>query len=153
MIDKFDGQYAFLSNFYPSPIYYCYVHYETVEAAYQSMKTTDIAQRHRIAIMGPGEAKRAGRKIILRKDWENVKLNIMSDLVRCKFIQNSELACKLIKTGDEYLQEGNYWHDTYWGVCNGVGENHLGIILMNTRNELRANKALLISLGLEGMYI
>lgn len=60
----------------------------------------------------------------------------MVDIVRAKFTQNKELAKRLKATGDKTLIEGNYWHDTYWGVCEGVGENYLGKILMNLRSEI-----------------
>ena len=42
--------------------------------------------------------------------------------------------------GEEYLEEGNTWHDTYWGVCNGKGKNKLGKILMQVREELKLDK-------------
>ena len=32
--------------------------------------------------------------------------------------------------------EGNTWNDTFWGVCNGQGQNWLGKILMLVRSEL-----------------
>ena len=59
----------------------------------------------------------------------------MTEIVRTKFEQNSDIRQKLIDTYPEELIEGNYWHDTFWGVCEGVGENHLGQILMQIRRE------------------
>jgi predicted NAD-dependent protein-ADP-ribosyltransferase YbiA (DUF1768 family) len=56
--------------------------------------------------------------------------------VKDKFSRNPELRVKLLNTGDLQLVEGNYWGDTFWGVCNGKGENHLGKILMRVRKEL-----------------
>ena len=58
---------------------------------------------------------------------------------RAKFTQNEDLKWRLIATGDAYLEEGNTWHDTCWGVDakTGVGENHLGKILMKVRSELQ----------------
>ena len=61
----------------------------------------------------------------------------MEDICRAKFTQNEELKKKLIDTGDATLIEGNTWNDTFWGVCNGVGENNLGKILMKIREELK----------------
>jgi predicted NAD-dependent protein-ADP-ribosyltransferase YbiA (DUF1768 family) len=58
----------------------------------------------------------------------------MTEIVGEKFNQNPELKEKLLATKDIELVEGNHWHDTYWGVCNGVGENHLGKILMAYRD-------------------
>ena len=60
----------------------------------------------------------------------------MYEIVKDKFSRNPELRVKLLNTGDIELIEGNYWGDTFWGVCNGKGENHLGKILMRVRKEL-----------------
>ena len=86
-------------------------------------------------------AKRMGRRVELRVDWETVKERIMYEICLAKFTQHSELAQKLLKTGTKYLVEGNYWGDTEWGVCNGKGKNKLGKILMRVREELRGGKA------------
>ena len=84
----------------------------------------------------PGEAKKLARKLPIRPDWEEVKDQIMLDLVRIKF-SKSGLKKALLATGDAELIEGNTWNDTYWGVCKGVGQNKLGKILMQVRKELR----------------
>jgi ribA/ribD-fused uncharacterized protein len=83
----------------------------------------------------PGKAKRLGRKVTLRANWELIKIDVMLDLVRQKF-QDPDLAWMLINTGDAELIEGNHWGDKFWGVCNGEGENHLGKILMQVRDEI-----------------
>ena len=134
-ITSFSGQYAFLSNFYPSPIYYNGLHYPTVEHAYQSMKTEDHGLRVGIAaLLTPGEAKKVGRKLKYRDNWEAIKMNIMRACIYDKFTQNRDLAQKLLDTGDSYLTEGNWWGDTFWGVCGGVGRNELGKQLMEMRD-------------------
>ena len=84
----------------------------------------------------PGQAKRIGRRIELRPGWDDVRDEIMLDLIRIKFYLPS-LATKLLATGDAELVEGNYWGDTYWGVSRGRGENRLGQILMQVRDEIR----------------
>lgn len=88
---------------------------------------------------GPGKSKGMGRKVLLRSDWERVKVGIMEEIVRAKFTQHPEFASLLIGTGDKILVEGNHWGDTCWGVDTrtGQGENHLGKILMKARNELK----------------
>lgn len=86
--------------------------------------------------MNPAQAKLAGRNCELRKDWEDIKEQTMYEIVSAKFTQNKNLAKLLLDTGDAYLEEGNWWQDTTWGVCNGVGENKLGKILMRVREEL-----------------
>lgn len=85
----------------------------------------------------PSEAKAAGRKIDLRSDWEEVKSQIMYEIVQAKFNQNPDLKEKLLATGDEHLEEGNTWGDTTWGTVNGIGENRLARILMKVRKELQ----------------
>lgn len=136
-IDFFDGEYAFLSNFYDSEIYHDGIKYPTVEHAFQAAKTMNLNERIKIAEMKtPGQAKRAGRRVALRSDWEKVKFQVMKELVLQKFI-NPELREKLIKTDGNELIEGNTWNDTCWGVCKGVGENNLGKILMEVRELLK----------------
>jgi len=109
----------------------------TVEGAYQAAKTLDFEVRAQIAALPkPGQAKRYGRKLRVREDWEEVKLAVMENLLRQKFV-HPDLRQKLRDTGDVYLEEGNTWRDFFWGVCDGKGENHLGRLLMKIRNELR----------------
>lgn len=140
-IRGFFGPYRYLSNFYPAPIQGPDgITYPTSEHAFQAAKTNDTLVRKAISRLAtPGQAKRAGRTVELRPDWDSVKLDFMYHIVSAKFSQNPDLAAALIETGDMLLEETNRWGDTYWGVCNGKGENHLGRILMRVRSEL-ANK-------------
>lgn len=87
-------------------------------------------------------AKKTGKKIELISDWEKVKLSVMFEVVFAKFSQNEELKQKLLATGNEELVEGNNWGDTFWGMINGVGENHLGKILVKVRTALRITELL-----------
>jgi ribA/ribD-fused uncharacterized protein len=137
MINSFEGEYAFLSNFYEHPISNGVITFPTNEHYFQAMKTLEDDERLAIARAAtPGQAKRMGRSVKLRPDWESIKLDVMETAVRIKFT-DPELAAKLIATGDEELIEGNWWNDTFWGVCNGVGENHLGKILMKVRADIK----------------
>lgn len=137
-IDSFKGKYSFLSNFAPAVFRYEGVQFVSVEAAFQAAKTHDVELRRRIAQYTPKEAKKFGRKIPLRSDWSEVRVPIMKELLRLKF--NSDLfghRQALLDTADAYLEEGNTHHDTFWGTCNGVGENQLGKLLMEIREEIR----------------
>ena len=137
-IDCFDGEYAFLSNFYDSPIEKDGIVYPTNEHFFQAMKTLDNEERKRIAAAEtPGKAKRMGRSVKLRPDWEQSKSQIMKEGLTLKFLCHKDLAEKLVATGDVWLIEGNWWGDTYWGVCNCVGHNMLGNLLMEIRRDLR----------------
>lgn len=137
MIDKFTDEYFFLSNFFESKVTYEGITYFNNEAAFQSMKTLDENERRAFAELDPDASKKAGRKISLRSDWEDVKTELMYEICKAKFTQNNDLAAKLLATGDEELVEGNNWNDKIWGKVNGEGENRLGVILMRIREELR----------------
>ena len=139
-IDLFDGENEFLSNFYSSPVEYEGIKYQTVEHAFQAAKTLENHERENIALLPTaGKAKRAGKKVKLRQDWEKIKLQVMEELLRKKF-GDKELRKRLLATGNKELVEGNNWKDTFWGVCNGKGQNHLGRLLMKVREEIREIK-------------
>ena len=148
MIDKFDGRYNFLSNFYSVKIEHQGIKYPTLEHYYVSMKVKNDQQidgkyitmidcRELIAKMpDPGKVKQFGKIIKVRRDWNDVKLDVMLWGVREKFKQE-DLKQMLLDTGEQELVEGNTWNDTYWGICRGEGQNNLGKILMKVRMELR----------------
>lgn len=137
-ITRFVGEYDFLSNFYPCDIVLDGTTYPSVEHAYQASKTTNIKTRQIICnAKTPGRAKYLGSRVILRKNWDKIKLNVMENLVLQKFNDNKELRVKLLHTGDTQIEEGNYWGDTFWGVYKGKGKNHLGKILMKTRSSIK----------------
>ena len=147
IICKFDGEFFFLSNFFESKVEYEGITYPTVEHAFQAAKTLDNDTRKKVAAAGsPGQAKRMGRSLYLRADWEKVKFKVMEDLIREKF-KNPGLKEKLLSTGDAELVEGNTWHDNIWGNCNCPrcieieGQNNLGKTLMKIRKEIRDNVA------------
>ena len=135
---EFEGGFRFLSNFYPVSIMLEGNVYLSAEHAFQAAKTADPLEQQKIReMLTPGKAKRAGRQVTLRPNWEQNKLRVMEALVRQKF-NHPDLRDKLLATGNKILVEGNTWGDTFWGVCRGKGENHLGKILMKVRSELAA---------------
>lgn len=138
-IAAFNGEFRWLSNFWPVSITCADgITYPSSEHAYMASKTLDMGIRREVATLKTaGDAKRFGRKIKLRADWEEVKRNEMLSVLRLKF-RDPLLRIKLINTGDARLVEGNTWGDTYWGVCNGQGQNVLGQLLMLVRDEIRA---------------
>jgi len=137
-IDSFDGDFRWLSNFWPSNVTLDAVEYPSVEHAYQAAKTTDATLRKSIAnAKTPGLAKKMGKGLAMRSDWNSIKLDVMEHLLRQKFAVGSELSEKLLATGHRRLVEGNFWNDCFWGVCKGKGENHLGQLLMQIRKELQ----------------
>ena len=141
-IDSFAGDYRFLSNFYPATVVLDGTEYPSVEHAFQAAKTLEVSDRVPILAMGPGDAKRYGRTLRLRPDWESAKIDVMASLLRQKFdpARHPELTEKLVATRLHELIEGNYWHDCFWGRCTcdyhkARGENWLGRILMIVRAE------------------
>lgn len=143
IINKFEGKYAFLSNFYASVVQEDGITYPTIEHYFQAQKTLNPFERKGIAAAAtPGRAKRLGRNVTLREDWEEVKDDVMLQGLRLKF-DIEELANMLIATGDAALVEGNWWCDNTWGSCacpkceNTVGENRLGKLLMQVREEIK----------------
>ena len=138
MISVFDGKYMFLSNFYNASCEFEGKIYPTVEHAFQAAKTLIPEEREEIRkAETPGKAKRMGRSVTLRPDWEEVKTDVMRQCLRSKF-SFVPLAIDLVNTGDEELVEGNTWGDRIWGVCDGEGENRLGKLLMEIREEIKS---------------
>jgi predicted NAD-dependent protein-ADP-ribosyltransferase YbiA (DUF1768 family) len=159
IIDSFEGVYDFLCNFYPHRVFYENHWYPRNEHAFHAMKEFDPFYRVKfqtkeemkkfyinhnqsldrsIKELPPWTAKKLGRSATLRKDWEEVKVQIMTDINRIKF-SDPLLRKKLLDTGDAILIEGNDWNDKFWGVCDGVGENMLGRILVKIRSEIKEN--------------
>lgn len=142
MIFGFNGQYRWLSNFWPVShgIIYAGKRYPTVEHAYQAAKTNVPEEREAILrCYKPGEAKALGKTLTMRHDWDNQKPIIMEGLLRQKFKAGTKLSRQLLNTGEAKIVEANTWGDTYWGRCRGKGKNILGLILMEIRDDLRNN--------------
>lgn len=137
-INRFSGKYHFLSNFSMAEVWLDGESYPSTEHAYQAAKTLDSAWRRSIQMAEtPNLAKRLGRQAPIREGWDKLKTDVMYELVRQKFRQHPQLSEQLLSTGDANLVEGNWWGDKFWGVCKGEGENHLGLILMRVRQEIR----------------
>ena len=144
-IKGFDGKYRFLSNFSNHQVVYSGLVFKNAEAAFQAQKCP--SRTKEFVNLTPSAAKRLGRRVPLRIDWEEVKDDIMLAIVRDKFTRNKGCREKLIQTGDAYLEEANDWGDTYWGTVNGKGVNMLGQILMQVREELMAKCPSLVYLA------
>lgn len=151
-ITHFETNYRWLSNFYPCEIVYQRVVFPSSEHAYQAAKTLDMNSRVAIAhLPTPGDAKKMGQNVVMRPDWNEVKMQVMEDILRLKFPKEpgpsmgwtSVLTQKLIATGDAELIEGNWWHDNTWGQCSCAkckditGQNLLGKVLMKIREDLK----------------
>lgn len=142
MIDSFQGEHRFLSNFYPCKISCRGVPLPSNEHYYvvRKLDVSDEATLRHISKLTAGGVKRYGRENTQDPKMKDTfwRLTVMMDGLRQKFSwhKNPELTNMLINTGDNELVEGNHWGDTFWGVCDGVGHNHLGKLLMNHRKRL-----------------
>lgn len=148
IIDLFDGEHRFLSNFYPCRIVYEGQEFLSSEAAFQAAKIKGKNPeetrklRNIFTTVNPSKAKRLGRSCVLRPDWEEVKDDVMYEIVKYKFENHEHLKKLLLDTKSAILIEGTTWHDNYWGNCtcdrckNIEGKNQLGKILMRVRSEL-----------------
>lgn len=138
MITSFDGEYRFLSNFWMARVVVFGRVYASTEHAYQAMKAKTLEDHNKVAnVDSPGQAKRMGKVIELRPDWETVKIPVMRKVVNAKFDQHPDLMERLIATSGHLLIEGNTWNDTFWGECPlGTGRNELGKILMAIRDDI-----------------
>lgn len=135
MIGPFSGEYRYLSNFYQEPAR----NGLSNEHFFQAEKSLVPVERAFVMrSSGPIEAKKRGRQITLRKDWDLVKNQVMLSGLRNKFYLDPNLGAALIATGQEELVEVNHWGDRYWGV-DGTGDNHLGRLLMEVRTELQCS--------------
>lgn len=149
--DDFGGPnpHGFLSNFFVGePIQIYGNEFQTGEHLFQAMKADDASNfRTVMRAKDPHEAKRYGRTIRLREDWEQIKYDVMAFVLRRKFTMERAEGQMLLDTGDSLLIEGTYWGDDVWGVCltrkdppwlTAPGRNWLGTLLMARRAELRS---------------
>jgi ribA/ribD-fused uncharacterized protein len=147
----FVGNYAFCTNFYKADVVYEGILYPSTEHAYQAAKSLDPQFRLYVAnvVILPGQAKHAGNNklenqavpCVLRKDWDDIKIQVMEDVCRDKFTRHPKLMDMLLATGDIELVEYNTWRDHFWGKSfQGVGRNELGKVLMKLRHEFRTLK-------------
>lgn len=137
-IEEFIGKYSYLSNFEICKLKIGKLEFHSVEQAYQYYKCESQEDKDiMLSLETPSKCKRFSRGIKTNEDFHNKKLEIMTFLVTEKFKQNPLLLKKLLSTKDSIIVEGNFWHDTFWGVCDGEGENHLGKILMEVRGKLK----------------
>ncbi len=140
-VDRFTGEYRWLSNFSEAEVYFGGFKYKTTEHAYVAAKTHSKAMRFEVsAIPTAGQAKQFGRSLQIRPDWDEVRVDVMRGLLKQKF-SIPEYREKLWATRGLELVEGNVWHDKFWGVCiceecGSKGENQLGKLLMEIREEL-----------------
>jgi ribA/ribD-fused uncharacterized protein len=140
IINGFFGEYRWLSNFYDADIVYEDIYFPSVEHAYVYSKyNTKPKELTQFLELTSGQVKRLGKTIDIRSDFDEIKVDVMAELIFCKFSdRNPELVQKLLSTGEAHISETNSWGDTFWGVnLEGVGLNMLGKIIMARREQLQ----------------
>lgn len=155
-ITSFSGDHAALSNFHDHHFYIPGTDewWPTAEHAYQAGKADSRDGYLRVVHAAtPGEAKKIGRRIKIRSDWEQIKREVMMRILLAKFA-DPQMRDQLLATGDAVLIEGNTWGDTFWGCVAAetrprmimplwgehkqwAGDNWLGRELMMVREVLR----------------
>lgn len=140
MIKEFKGEYKWLSNFADCKIILNNVKYPSVEHAYMSAKSKDELWKWACSsgAYTAGQIKIMSKDIPLLKNWENIKVDVMSACLRQKFNQEPYKTL-LIETGDLLIEEGNWWNDKFWGIClkTNTGQNMLGKLIMEIRETLQ----------------
>jgi ribA/ribD-fused uncharacterized protein len=146
VIDNFRGNYGFLSNFYEVPVVHEGIEYTNNESAFQAAKLLDLNKRQQFTLMRGVLAKSTGRRVELRRDWEDVKKAVLYDICFDKFTRHLDLKESLLNTGNAMLIERNMWHDNFYGDCQCekckdiVGQNVLGEILTIIRKQIKENE-------------
>lgn len=143
LVTAFRGRHEWLSNFHRRPLRHRGLWFPTAEAAFQADKTLDPELRAAFAATAsPHDARRMGRDVQLRPDWDRHWRHVaMAEVLASKFT-DPELASLLVDTGTALLVEGNTWCSNDWGDCGcsrhraTPGLNLLGRALMAQRDLL-----------------
>jgi ribA/ribD-fused uncharacterized protein len=143
-IIRFDNEYNYLDNFFKCKINYEGIVYPSCNHAYQAAKVLDVNAKILISQI-PEHSKlyMVVDRYPEKYNWEDIKLDVMTDIVRSKFNQHPELKSNLLETGQAHIEYGNSLDDSYWGISpinSGMGLNNLGLILMELREEFELEK-------------
>ena len=84
-ITEFRGEYRFLSSFWPCEISHAGMVFPSVENAFQAAKCLHQEDMKKFIHITPGAAKRKGRKVVIRKGWDEIKRTVMANLLIQKF--------------------------------------------------------------------
>jgi ribA/ribD-fused uncharacterized protein len=132
--------YGFMSNYFKARFFVYGRWWDFVEAPYQAEKTNDLDEKDAIwAAKKANDSRLLGQKVKMRSNWDFIKRQVMKECCLAKFLQHPDLRKQLIETGDEELIEDTTTsNDMYWGCgADGTGQNILGKVLMEVREELK----------------
>jgi predicted NAD-dependent protein-ADP-ribosyltransferase YbiA (DUF1768 family) len=134
-IKGFKGKYEFLDNMFNCHINFNGEEFINSESAYLANIIKDTKQKSKFYRTTGMEANKLVHRMNIREDLNSICINLMYEILKCKFNQNNRLKIKLIETNTDILIYYNYWGETFWGICNDKGNNFLGKILMIIRDE------------------
>lgn len=131
----FKGEYRWLSNFalFETPVKYNDIWFDSAEQLYQAKKCKRREQFILFDGLTAAQSKEFGKQVELRPDWHEIRLQTMFEVQMIKYNQ-PKFKALLEQTKGLYIEETNWWGDIFFGVCNGVGENNLGKIIMDVRD-------------------
>lgn len=147
-INDLTKNYFYLCNFYMRPMTFNGLNYSNAEAAYQAQKCLYDEDKMLFVEGGdfssPREAQKRGQQIAIVDNWDDKRVEVMYEVIAEKFLQNPDLAERLIQTNGQLITEGDRFSDTFWGLTEDGGENHLGNILMYIRDNVLTHDRRLI---------
>lgn len=150
----FRGEYEILSNFSEHETISIILPYgdkegikysaNNIETLFQAAKVQEVYQIEEIVKSNnPSISKYLGRRYKMRNDWEEIKENVMKELLEKKFNVSNKFRNVLLSIPDDmYIVEMNKWCDKEWGVCSKtfIGKNKLGKLLMDLKKEKKGKK-------------
>ncbi|MAG26482.1 Swarming motility protein ybiA [Candidatus Pacearchaeota archaeon] len=140
---KSGQKYGCFSNFYPASFTLDEKLWPTTEHYFMAQKTLNPEKVEKIRRAdGPREARRLGRIVELRPNWDNIKYNIMVKALHAKFTQNEHICEILLSTGDRSIHEN--CKDPWWGGGPNFpgGRDLLGKALIEVRTLIKTVNSL-----------
>lgn len=134
MVTEFKGDNFFLHTAKLCNFQYDGFYWESIDVAFDYARVIDKSNAYRFLGLNSCQSKLLANSLPNVENWDSIKLDVMYELNKCKFLQNRDLMDRLCST-DYYLANNNSYGDSYWGIHNGVGKNYLGLILMLIRKE------------------
>lgn len=142
-INGFKDEWRWLSNMWPTSLSILVgddtFGFRCSESAYQALKFASRPELFKKFLKLDGvSAKKLAREYTADADFHENKVRLMKRVCDAKFAQNAALQKLLVLTEGAHIEEANTWGDTFWGVCEGEGQNNLGKVLMDVRKFYRS---------------
>lgn len=140
----YEQEFYVFSNFSAFTLFWAGKKFDTSEIAYQyeKFRGNTVIQDIVMSQLSTHAAYTAAQnfKDHIREDWDEVKVPIMRDILRAKVEQHGYVEQKLLETGNREIIEDS-WRDDFWGWGeNKDGQNMLGKLWMEIRDDIRHGK-------------